>query len=137
MATTFFDTNILIYARDKDGGRKHDIARDLVKRRFGDGSARVSTQVLQEYYWIATRKLGVSPVSARRDVQFFGQGDLIRVDLECILQAIDLTRLYSLSFWDALILSASSVGGCAVVLTEALQHDQRIQNLHVVNPFLT
>ena len=42
-----------------------------------------------------------------------------------------------LSFWDALILEAALRGGADTLLTEDLQHGQRIEGLTVVNPFLT
>jgi predicted nucleic acid-binding protein len=43
---TFVDTNVLIYAHDIDAGRKHDVAkavlRDLWTERAGDLSTQVS-----------------------------------------------------------------------------------------------
>jgi len=35
-----------------------------------------------------------------------------------VLEAIDLHRLHSLSFWDALIVRAASIAGCARLLSE-------------------
>ena len=53
----FVDTNILLYAHDRSAGMKHEIARDFVAQRWGSRSGVLSTQVLQEFYVNATRKL--------------------------------------------------------------------------------
>jgi predicted nucleic acid-binding protein len=43
---------------------------------------------------------------------------------------------FGLSFWDALIVSAASEGGCDRLLSEDLQYDQDLAGVVVVNPFL-
>lgn len=54
---SFVDTNILIYAEDRDARTKHEVARDLVLKLWEDRDGVVSVQVLQEFYVNATRKL--------------------------------------------------------------------------------
>ena len=54
---TFVDTNVLIYAHDVDAGRKHEIAKDLLRTLWADRAGTLSTQVLQEFYVNATRKI--------------------------------------------------------------------------------
>lgn len=99
------------------------------------GEAVVSTQVIQEFFVVSTRKLGVSAETARRKVELLGEMDLVRIDLAMILSAIDLRRLHSLSFWDALIVRAASVAGCSIVLSEDIQHGQVIDGVRIKNPF--
>jgi predicted nucleic acid-binding protein len=96
----------------------------------------VSTQVLQEYFTAATRQLHVRPDIARRKVETFARLDLVQVDLDLILSAIDLHRLHAVSFWDALIVRAALANGCAVLYSEDPQMGQRINGLRVVNPFV-
>jgi predicted nucleic acid-binding protein len=43
---------------------------------------------------------------------------------------------YSLSFWDALIVSAAKSIGCRYLLTEDLQANQDLDGVLVINPFL-
>lgn len=43
---TFVDTNVLIYAHDVDAGRKHDIAKTLLRELWADRTGILSTQVL-------------------------------------------------------------------------------------------
>ena|SRR2546427_5057419 len=55
----FFDTNIFLYADDKAAPKKQNQAIKLVSGHRIQGLAIVSLQVMQEYFVIATRKLGV------------------------------------------------------------------------------
>jgi predicted nucleic acid-binding protein len=53
-----------------------------------------------------------------------------------ILEAIDMTRLISISFRDALIVSSARIAGCRLIYTEDMQHGQLIGGVRVCNPFL-
>ena len=52
-----------------------------------------------------------------------------------ILAAIDLSRLHSFSFWDALIVRTAAAAGCGLLLTEDLQHGQVVDGVRIENPF--
>jgi predicted nucleic acid-binding protein len=132
---SFLDTNVLVYTDDQDAPDKQKIALDLVERARIEAVGVVSTQVLQEYYSAATRKLGVLPDTARRKVELFAHFDLVPVELDLILTAIDFHRLNSVSFWDALIIRAALVSGCTILYSEDLQTGRRIDGLQIVNPF--
>ncbi len=131
----FLDTNVLVYAADADAGDKCERAREIVRDAMRTRSAVVSTQVLQEYFVIATRKLGIDVVAARRQVELFATLETVRVEVPMILDAIDITRLHSVSFWDALIVRAATIAGCRRVLTEDMQDGQTFGGVKVVNPF--
>jgi predicted nucleic acid-binding protein len=62
---SFVDTNILIYAEDRDAGSKHAVARDLVLDLWQSQQGVVSIQVLQELYVNLTRKVK-KPLSAAK-----------------------------------------------------------------------
>lgn len=130
----FFDTNILVYADDLAAGAKRERAMVVLDEHIRAGLAVVSTQVLQEFYAITTRKLGVAPEVARHKVAVLGRLDLVQVDLDLILAAIDVQRLRQVSFWDALIVRAASVAGCRVLFSEDLQDGRVIDDLRVENP---
>lgn len=134
-ARSFLDTNVLVYTDDHDTPDKQRVALDLVERFRLQRTGVVSTQVLQEYFAAATRKLKVRPDLARRKVEIFAHLDLVQVDLEVILSAIDLHRLRTVSLWDALIVRAALASGCTVLLSEDLQTGQRFNGLQIVNPF--
>jgi len=132
---SFLDTNILVYTDDMASPTKRRTALDLVKLARGEGWGVVSTQVLQEYFAAATRKLGVSADIARAKVEVFGRLDVATIDTPAILGAIDVHRLHDVSFWDGLIIHTARSAGCRRLYTEDLQHGQRFDGLEVVNPF--
>jgi len=53
----FFDTNVLVYLFDADSPDKRKRARALFQAHAGAGDILLSTQVLQEFYVVVTRKL--------------------------------------------------------------------------------
>ena len=132
---SFLDTNVLVYADDRDTPNKRSIAQRLIENSRLERSGVVSTQVLQEYFVAVTRKLGVLPSIARRKVELLGRLDLVVLELNQILGAIDLHRLHTLSFWDALMVQAASDSGCSRIYSEDRQAGRRIAGLEIVNPF--
>ncbi len=135
MARSFLDTNILIYSDDSFDARKNQIAVDLLAGLRLTQTGVISTQVLQEYFVNAVSKLNLDMALARRRVELFAKFDVVVPSVEMILAAIDLQRLNSLSFWDAMIVQAARASGCEIILSEDLQHGQTIVGLRIVNPF--
>lgn len=131
----FLDTNVLVYADDLDAGAKRETARQILMDALGSGEGVLSTQVLQEFFVISTGKLGVESALARRKVELLAEMDIVRIDLALLLAAIDLSRLHSFSFWDALIVRAAAAAGCGLLLTEDLQHGQVVDGVRIENPF--
>jgi predicted nucleic acid-binding protein len=132
----FVDTNVFVYVDDASAGTKRDKARAALAPLIRSRRAVISTQVMQEYFAVATKKLRMSPERARWRVEALGRLDVVVVRPELILGAIDLHRLHSLSLWDALVLRCASAGGCSRVLTEDLSHGQTIDGVRIENPFL-
>jgi predicted nucleic acid-binding protein len=132
---SFFDTNVLVYADDKDTPTKQRRALDLVAEHRRAGTGVVSLQVLQEYFVTVTRKLHVDPRTARRKVELLAEFDVAAPEVADILAAIDLHRLHGFSFWDALVLRSAKQSGCSVLLSEDLQDTRDIDGVRVVNPF--
>jgi predicted nucleic acid-binding protein len=134
-ARSFFDTNVLIYADDKDSPTKQHRALDLVAEHRRAGTGVVSLQVLQEYFVTVTRKLHVDARIARRKVELIAEFDVATPDVTDILAAIDLHRLHGFSFWDALVLRAAKQSGCSVLFSEDMQDAREIDGVQIVNPF--
>jgi predicted nucleic acid-binding protein len=133
----FIDTNVLVYAHDRSETRKQPIARavldDLWQRRAGS----LSTQVLQEFYVVATSKFDppMSPFDAREIIALYGEWLLVEIDVTLILAASKLGERHKMSFWDALIVEAADRSGATRLLTEDLQDGRRIRGVRIVNPF--
>ena len=136
IARSFIDTNILVYTDDHDAAEKRIRALDTIKEARRTQRGVVSTQVLQEYFVSTTRKLGVEASLARRKVELFARLQVVTVQVNVILAAIDLQRLHSFSFWDALIVHSAKAAGCSVLLTEDMQHRQEVEGLRIINPLL-
>ena len=132
---SFLDTNILISADDGSDERKQATAIGLIEAGIRSRRAVLSTQVLQEYFVNATRKLGIAPAVARESIEAYQQLTTIQIEPTDILEAIDLHRLHSLSFWDGLIIQSARKSGCRVLYSEDLQDGRRFGTLRLVNPF--
>lgn len=133
---SFLDANVLAYTDDNRVPQKQEAALALVERVRREGTGVLSTQILQEYFVTATRKLGVPVETARRKIEIFARMDVVINRVDDILAAIDLHASHQLSFWDALLVQAATRSGCSVLFTEDLQHGQRFGELEVINPFL-
>lgn len=131
----FVDTNVLVYADDLDAGEKAQRARELVGEVFREQNGVLSTQVLQEFFVVTTRKLGVDPELARRKLELLATLEVVSIQVPHILHAIDLHRLHSVSFWDALILACAAAAGCTRLWSEDLQDGAVIAGVRIENPF--
>jgi predicted nucleic acid-binding protein len=133
----FLDTNILIYAYDRTAGRKHEIAKALMIELWNADGGVLSTQVLQEFYVTATKKVAcpMPPEEAKEIVVDFLSWDVVTNDGEAVVEAIDLQTAEKISFWDALIVAASRKGAASVLLSEDLADGRKFGDILVRNPF--
>ncbi len=130
----FFDTNIFIYSIDKYSKTKQKKARALIKEVAESNTIVISTQVLQEFYVAATKKLGAEPLAVKEIINSFEKFEIITVTLEMIKDAIDISLLNKISFWDALIIVTSEAAKCTVLFTEDLNSGQVIKGVTIINP---
>jgi predicted nucleic acid-binding protein len=133
----FFDTNVLVYAVDAGDPVRKEIAIDRFARAVKDDTVMLSTQVLQEFYNITTRKLK-PPLSAREAVGQLSQlcaFEVVGSSADSVLAASELAQKHRLQWWDALILEAAIRGNADVLVSQNGQHGQRFGKLVVENPF--
>ncbi len=135
---TFVDTNILVYAHDLDAGKKHGLAKRVVTELWENRSGVLSTQVIQEFYVTLTRKIPapLKKSTVIRIIKSFLNWEIVINDAPIILQACEIEETYNLSFWDALIVSAAYSRNVTTILTEDLNHGQRVEGILIVNPFM-
>lgn len=131
----FFDTNILIYAVDGRDPGKQAMARERIRAAGDAGVGVVSTQVLQEFYVAATRKLGIEPLRAKRLVEMLTRFEVVSIQPDQVRSAIDLSILNQFSLWDSLVLVAASSANCAALVSEDLSQGQLVNGVRIVNPF--
>ncbi|MGI8531356.1 MAG: PIN domain-containing protein [Geodermatophilaceae bacterium] len=133
---SFVDTNVFVYAADvvSTDVAKRDVASGLLAE---EGGLVVSTQVLQEFYIVVTRKLrpAMSAEEAAESVQRMTRLEVVLLDVPLVRQAIDTSRAATISLWDALVVEAARYAKCERILTEDLSHGQTIRGIAVHNPF--
>jgi len=136
-ARTLLDSDVLVYSVDESPAEKakHERAVELLSAQPAD--LVVSTQVLQEFYVVTTRKLKnpLSEERAARAVRGIAKLDVVGVDAPLVLAAVDTSRTVQISLWDALIIEAASRAGCERVLSEDLNASQVIRGVRIENPF--
>ncbi len=129
------DSNILVYIDDAGDRPRQERAFATFERLVRAQRAVVSTHVLQEYSYVATRKLGVPVDNAREKVRLHASLPVVPVDVALILAAIDLHERHRIAFWDALVVQAAVAGGCGELVSEDLQHGRTIEGVRIVDPF--
>jgi predicted nucleic acid-binding protein len=134
----FVDTNVLLYAVDDREPGKRDRARQWLAACWRRRCGRLSTQVLNEFYWNASRKFSsmVSRGDARAEVRRYQQWLPWQVDHATVETAWAAEARYGLAYWDALLVAAAKHQGCDCLLSEDLQHEQSLDGILVLNPFL-
>ncbi|MEA2166168.1 MAG: hypothetical protein QOK37_4295 [Thermoanaerobaculia bacterium] len=131
----FLDTNILAYAHDGASRGKQKRSREVIAQLAHSGDGVISTQVMQEFFVTATRKLGVPPLAAKAVLKTFDVFEIVLAGPSLIHDAIDCSVLNTVSFWDGLILAAAASAGCGTLYSEDLSHGQVILGVKIQNPF--
>ena len=89
MAKIFIDTNILIYSMDQFDPEKRQRCRALLKTLRDDLRGVISTQVMQEFYVAATKKLGADPLVVKDILNSFERFETVIILPDIIKEAID------------------------------------------------
>jgi predicted nucleic acid-binding protein len=134
---TFVDTNVLVYAHDTDAGAQHATAKALLAELWDSRNGSLSTQVLQEFYAVVTRKFKppLPRAKARAIVAAYGEWCDVSTEPQLIVAASRLEEEHTLSFWDALIVQAAIHAGADRLVSEDLQDGRRFGDLTIENPF--
>jgi predicted nucleic acid-binding protein len=137
-AEFFIDTNVFVYHLDNTDRRKHEAAERIVRDALATGNACISSQVVQECLNVALRKAEVAlpPEDARRylDAVLLPLMEVTASDA-LFHRALDVQARWRFGFYDSLIVAGAMAAGCRTLLSEDLQHGQRLGNLTVVDPF--
>lgn len=135
--TTFVDTNLLVYAHDLSETQRRPVAQAALDELWRTRTGTLSTQVLSEFYLVATRTFDppMPRAAARRIVGAYTAWPVVQIDGPLILAASTLEERHTLSFWDALIIEAAARSGATRLLSEDLQTHRRLRGLTVDNPF--
>ena len=126
----FVDSNVVVYLmsgdRDKAGKAESIIAKGGV----------ISVQVLNEFTSVARRKLALTWVEIEEVIEALKTNlEVVPLTLSVYERARALAAKHEFNFYDASIIAAALANGCDVVLSEDLQHGQKLAALRIENPF--
>jgi predicted nucleic acid-binding protein len=108
---SFYDTNLLLYLFSSSAEKADTVARRKLQMTIAEISEAVD---------VLAQTLKVVPLT-----------------LDIHRRGLQLADRYGYSVYDAMILAAALESGCKQLLTEDLQHRQRVEStLEIVNPFM-
>lgn len=131
----FFDTNVLLYVYSNAEPNKQAKALRLYREYAQQGRMLLSTQVVQEFFVAALRKLLLPQQQVREIALTLLDSPLVTVGPSHIRTAMDHADHYKIAFWDALILAAAEAGGAELLYTEDLNDGQQYGPVLARNPF--
>jgi len=136
MTPIFVDTNIFLYAASSAPVERAKTLR--ARQLLTTIDVALSTQVLQEFYWIATRphKLGMSHEEAQKLNDLWKLFHIQPITIGVVEDALALCARYQITYWDAAIIAAARHLGCELLYSEDLNAGQRYDGVLVANPFV-
>ena len=135
------DSNILVYAFDKDEGEKYKKAGALLEKCFlGEVNFYLSLQNLSEFFVTVTKKishplpLDVASLLIKKIIAF-NRFVILEPTIKSIARAVDLCTTKRISYWDALIAAVMIENQIFEIVTENTKDFQKVEVLKVTNPF--
>lgn len=129
------DTNILVYAVDRDAGDRHEQSKDLV----GQAAKRdcvLTVQALAEFYHATTRKRLLEPSRAKIFIQdWLNVFSIAAADDTTLVNAMEAVEEHQLSFWDAMIWAVARQANCSIIISEDMQSVQHLGGIEFLDPF--
>lgn len=134
--TAFLDTNVLLYSisdvpEEKD---KRVRARALID----GGQVALSLQVLQEFYWNATkpnRQWRLPPEAVRDLIERWRRFPVQETTLELLDLGFEIQTRHRFSFWDSMIVAAARAQGCEILWSEDMNDGRIVDGMRIANPF--
>jgi predicted nucleic acid-binding protein len=135
------DTNVLVYALDRDEPVKRTKARQLVRQL---STPPVTTIFLWQAAGELLRQLRtwefqgrVTRPHTRRYLRSFRQFfQLVLPTPQVLDQALDLSEQFSLSHWDSMMLGACLEAGVDTLYTEDMGAPITYASVRLINPFV-
>ena len=133
----FLDTNILVYAYDKNEPEKQIRAQDILKAAIEEESGIISAQILGEFFVVVTRRIKEPlPIDdAEKIIDIISVLPVAEIDKNLVRDAINIQKGYGISYWDSLIVATAKREGCDRIITEDLNDGQKYHGVLVENPF--
>jgi predicted nucleic acid-binding protein len=129
------DTNILVYAIDREAGPRHEAAKEIV-RRAARLDCLLTLQAISEFYAVVTRKGMIAPAeAAAQAMDWLSIFPCAAASASAVRTALGDAAARRASYWDALLVATAAEAGCAVILTEDLADGANLAGVEIHNPF--
>lgn len=139
MRSCFIDSNIVVYANDRNEVNSNRQARaiEVITGCMKARNGVISIQVLQEYANTALNKLQQDPPVVLRQLKLLESFHIVTPSPRIVRRAVEIKNSYRLSFWDAGIIAAAEAADCDLILSEDLNTDQYYAGVEVINPLVS
>ena len=134
--TAFLDTNVLLYSIS-DAPEERDKAAQA-RALIAAGGIALSLQVLQEFYWQATkphRSWAVSSEVAQELIEIWRRFPVQETTLALLDLGFAIQARHRFSHWDSMIVAAARAQGCDVLWTEDMDDGRIVDGMRIANPF--
>jgi predicted nucleic acid-binding protein len=133
MKRDFLDSNIVLYYYTETEPAKRLAAGSLLL----NSEVTLSTQVLSETCHVLRKKFKweweqIDGIFKELRRLF----PIVQVTTETIERAISLSKRTQYPYYDCLILASAIEADCSVLYSEDFQHNQVVDGVRIVNPFL-
>lgn len=130
----FIDSNIFLYAFNKDEEFKYDISLKIILDK--ENNLSISTQVINEVSNNLKRKLKYTNSEIKKFIiSSYQIYNIVNFSKDILLYACDIRDRYKISYYDSLIVASALSSKCTILYSENMQHQLKIDNLVILNPF--
>jgi predicted nucleic acid-binding protein len=131
MNPVFIDSNVILYLLSGDPAKA-----DRAEAILGEGGI-ISVQVLNEVTSVCLRKLkmGWEEIDAVL-LAVNAACSVVPLTAESHEKAVDISKRYRLSFYDAHICVSAILSGAGIMLSEDMQDGMNIDGVSIRNPFI-
>jgi predicted nucleic acid-binding protein len=130
---SFIDTNIWIYAHLENDDEKNNQALTLLDSL---SELAISTQVLNEYYSVMLKYKIADEIIQDNINVIIDASNVALIEISTLQLAHKIRLQNGFSYWDSLMIASAIQNNCTILYSEDMQHQQKIQTLTVINPFM-
>lgn len=136
------DTNVLIYAVDSTEPQKSQAALDWIRRATAGSVALIVPWQVAVEFLACLRRWEAAGRITRADTELFLNRFVLSLPIvhptkATLSSALELSKRFSLSHWDSLLVAACAEAGVTTLFSEDLSHGAKYDNVKVLNPFAT
>ncbi|MBN1483698.1 MAG: PIN domain-containing protein [Chloroflexia bacterium] len=138
MSTILIDTNVLVYAHDREEWDKQAQAIKVLQQIHLSARGRLSVQCLAEFFQAVTRgdrpKLSLKEAARQAD-NLSRAWPVLDITAQIVLEATRGVLEYQFNYWDAQIWATARLNQIPIILSEDFATGSTIEGVRFVNPF--